>query len=150
MTVTLEVTNTVAKPLLISEKSILPTCGSSTPEGGRHDPTYPEEIISKEGLRVESNSPIAPGETRTLVATARDAAFDAERLSSVIQDADSRFGGLLFFYDSDGTRYVTSISAPTIPAPRERQSDLNGYHTCVMNCSEPDLVKRGAIWQAQQ
>jgi hypothetical protein len=35
-------------------------------------------------------------------------------VSSVIKDADSRFGGLLFFYDSDGTRYLSSISAPTI------------------------------------
>lgn len=114
LTVTLEVTNTVAKPLRLGEFNTA-NVRFINPEGGRHDPTYPEEIISKEGLRVESNSPIAPGETRTLVATARDAAFDAERLSSVIQDADSRFGGLLFFYDSDGTRYVTSISAPTIP-----------------------------------
>jgi methane/ammonia monooxygenase subunit B len=111
---TLEVTNTVGRPIRLGQ-FMTANVQFINREVGRLDSAYPEELMAKDGLRVESDSPIAPGETRTIVVTATDAAFDTERLSSVIKDADSRFGGLLFFYDGDGGRYLSSISAATIP-----------------------------------
>jgi len=33
----------------------------------------------------------------------------------LIRDADTRLGGLLFFFDEDGRRSVASISAAVIP-----------------------------------
>jgi methane/ammonia monooxygenase subunit B len=46
---------------------------------------------------------------------ASDAVWEIEHLSSVIGDADSRFGGLLFLFDDQGNRYLSSISASLIP-----------------------------------
>ena len=36
-------------------------------------------------------------------------------LDGLINDADSRIGGLVFFFDPDGERYVSSITAAVIP-----------------------------------
>ena len=48
--------------------------------------------------------------------TASDAAWEVYRLSDIIYDPDSRFAGLLFFFDAAGNRQVTQIDAPLIPS----------------------------------
>ena len=73
------------------------------------------EYLAKAGLVIEPNSAIQPGTSVNVKIVAADAAWANERLSSVIKDADSRFGGLLFFYDDAGKRYHISVSAPLIP-----------------------------------
>lgn len=77
---------------------------------------YPEDLLAEDGLSVSDNSPIAPGETRTIEAQASDAAWEVYRLSDIIYDPDSRFAGLLFFFDSAGKRQVVQIDAPLIPS----------------------------------
>jgi methane/ammonia monooxygenase subunit B len=77
---------------------------------------YPEDLLAEDGLSVSDNSPIAPGETRTVEVQASDAAWEVYRLSDIIYDPDSRFAGLLFFFDSAGNRQVTQIDAPLIPS----------------------------------
>lgn len=77
---------------------------------------YPEDLLADDGLQVSDNSPIAPGESRTLEVTASDAAWEVYRLSDIIYDPDSRFAGLLFFFDSAGARQVVQIDAPLIPS----------------------------------
>jgi methane/ammonia monooxygenase subunit B len=77
---------------------------------------YPEDLLAEDGLEVSDNSPIAPGETRTVEVTASDAAWEVYRLSDIIYDPDSRFAGLLFFFDAAGNRQVTQIDAPLIPS----------------------------------
>jgi methane/ammonia monooxygenase subunit B len=47
--------------------------------------------------------------------TASDVLWESERLDGLINDADSRIGGLVFFFDSAGERYITSITAAVIP-----------------------------------
>ncbi|WP_251827580.1 bacterial ammonia monooxygenase, subunit AmoB [Methylovulum psychrotolerans] len=74
-----------------------------------------ESVIAAGGLSLDNPSPIQPGEQRTLLVTAGDALWESEKLDGVINDADSRIGGLVFFYDSEGERYVSSISAAVIP-----------------------------------
>jgi methane monooxygenase/ammonia monooxygenase, subunit B len=76
---------------------------------------YPENLLADEGLALADEKPIEPGETRTLRVTATDAAWETERLSDVIYDPDSRFAGLLFFFDSGGKKHVVSIKGPLIP-----------------------------------
>ncbi|NJD05796.1 MAG: methane monooxygenase/ammonia monooxygenase subunit B, partial [Methylococcaceae bacterium] len=55
-------------------------------------------------------------ETRTVEVVASDAAWEVYRLSDIIYDPDSRFAGLLFFFDAAGNRQITQIDAPLIPS----------------------------------
>jgi len=76
---------------------------------------YPDDLLAEEGLTVSDNSPLAPGETRTIEVTASDAAWEVYRLADLIYDPDSRFAGLLFFFDEDGNRQMVMVDAPLIP-----------------------------------
>jgi len=77
---------------------------------------YPEDLLAEDGLDVSDNSALRPGETRTVEVTASDAAWEVYRLSDIIYDPDSRFAGLLFFFDDAGNRQVVQIDAPLIPS----------------------------------
>jgi len=77
---------------------------------------YPDDLLAEEGLTVSDNSPIAPGQSRTIQVTASDAAWEVYRLADLIYDPDSRFAGLLFFYDESGNRQMVTIDAPLIPS----------------------------------
>ena len=74
-----------------------------------------ESVASSEGLSVDNAAPIQPGEQRTMTIAAKDALWESERLDGLINDADSRIGGLLFFYDGTGERYISSLTAAVIP-----------------------------------
>ena len=76
---------------------------------------YPDDLLAEEGLTVSDNSPIAPGQSKTIQVTASDAAWEVYRLADLIYDPDSRFAGLLFFYDAAGNRQMVTIDAPLIP-----------------------------------
>jgi methane/ammonia monooxygenase subunit B len=66
-------------------------------------------------LTLDSDEPIAPGETRTVRVTAADVLWERERLDGLVRDADSRIGGLLFLAASTGQRHVASVSSAVIP-----------------------------------
>ena len=74
-----------------------------------------ESVVATEGLSLDNAAPIQPGEQRTVLMTAGDALWESEKLDGLIKDADSRIGGLVFFFDSAGERYISSISAAVIP-----------------------------------
>jgi len=76
---------------------------------------YPDDLLAEEGLTVSDNSPLAPGQSRTVQVTASDAAWEVYRLADLIYDPDSRFAGLLFFFDQAGNRQLVTIDAPLIP-----------------------------------
>jgi len=76
---------------------------------------YPDDLLAEEGLTVSDNSPLAPGQSRTIQVTASDAAWEVYRLADLIYDPDSRFAGLLFFWDAAGHRQLVTIDAPLIP-----------------------------------
>ncbi len=72
--------------------------------------------LSNEGLTIDDNQAIQPGEQRVLTIIARDAVWESEQLDGLIRDADSRIGGLLFLYDDMlDKRYISSISAAVVP-----------------------------------
>ncbi len=56
-----------------------------------------------------------PGQMRTLKVSATDAAWETERLTSFLNDPDSRFGAMLFFFEPDGTRRIATVGGPIIP-----------------------------------
>jgi methane/ammonia monooxygenase subunit B len=78
--------------------------------------SYPADLLAENGLSQSDNSPIAPGETRTISVSASDAAWEVYRLADLIYDPDSRFAGLLFFYDEAGNTQMVGIDAPLIPS----------------------------------
>ncbi|MBM4208052.1 MAG: methane monooxygenase/ammonia monooxygenase subunit B [Gammaproteobacteria bacterium] len=80
------------------------------------DTGYPDDLLAEEGLTVSDNSPLAPGQTRTVEVTASDAAWEVYRLADLIYDPDSRFAGLLFFTDEAGNRQMVTVDAPLIPS----------------------------------
>jgi len=77
---------------------------------------YPDDLLAEEGLTVSDNSPLAPGQSRTVQVTASDAAWEVYRLADLIYDPDSRFAGLLFFSDEAGNRQMVTVDAPLIPS----------------------------------
>lgn len=85
------------------------------PQAGGPVPARVDGLVAPNGLRTDNPAPIQPGETRQVRIVATDAGWETEKLDGLIRDADSRLGGLLFFYDSDGQRIVSSISAAVIP-----------------------------------
>lgn len=118
MRVVLEITNRYDKPLQLGEfasanlrfvNASLPTATAAV------DPGYPKDLLPKSGLQVEPNAPLEPGETRTVKFVAADVAWEIERLTSLMRDPDSSFGGLLFFYDSDGARHIANVFGTIIP-----------------------------------
>jgi methane/ammonia monooxygenase subunit B len=117
MKMTLEITNKGSTPLKLGEFESA-TVRFINKGVGEVDPKYPDYLMAENGLQVEPSGPIFPGETKTVKVVAADAAWETERLSSLIHDPDSRFGGQLFFYDPAGNRFIERIGAPLIPAFR--------------------------------
>ncbi|MGH8583260.1 MAG: bacterial ammonia monooxygenase, subunit AmoB [Gammaproteobacteria bacterium] len=82
----------------------------------KDDTNYPPQLLAPEGLSVDDNSPIMPGNSKVVTITGTDAAWENERLADVIYDPDSRFGGLLFFLDTtSGFRHVVPVGGPLLP-----------------------------------
>ncbi|TFE72046.1 bacterial ammonia monooxygenase, subunit AmoB [Methylacidiphilum caldifontis] len=61
-------------------------------------------------LQITPNDPILPGETKQLHIKAQGAAWEVERLSTIYKESASRFGGLLFFGDTQGHRNIIAIA----------------------------------------
>jgi methane/ammonia monooxygenase subunit B len=118
LVLTLEVKNEAARPVRLGEFTAasvrfvnrkLPAAVAGL------DPTYPADLVARDGLLVDDDKPIAPGETRTIHITAADAAWETQRLASLMGNPDSSYGGLLFFFDDQGKRIVSEVSGPAIP-----------------------------------
>jgi len=117
MTLRLEVTNNTESPIRLGEFTTA-TVRFINHSVGMMDESarnYPEHLMAEAGLEVDNEAPIAVGETRLIKIVAQDAAWETERLASLVYDPDSRFGGLLFFYDESGKRYITDIGGVLIP-----------------------------------
>jgi len=76
---------------------------------------YPTDYIAPTGLELSDDSPIQPGETRVMTITASDVAWERERLIGLVEGPDNSYGGLLFFFDDAGDRYLSSIGGPILP-----------------------------------
>ncbi len=108
------VTNRGSNPLQISE---FETAGIRFLNAAvyKDDTNYPPQLLAPEGLSVDDNSPIMPGNSKVVTITGTDAAWENERIADVIYDPDSRFGGLIFLIDSSGFRHVVAVGGPLLP-----------------------------------
>ncbi len=75
----------------------------------------PQDVVARNGLVLSDDTDIRPGETRRLRIEATDAAWEIGRLTSFLTDADSKIGGLLFFFDTQGNRYIAELGGPILP-----------------------------------
>jgi methane/ammonia monooxygenase subunit B len=116
--ITMQVTNRTARPVRLGEFTAanlrfvnqnVPAAVAGVPAG------YPQDLLARSGLVVTPDDPIAPGETREIKVEAADAAWETERLASLMGNPDSSYGALLFFFDSQGKRTVSEVSGPAIP-----------------------------------
>ncbi len=114
MQMTLTITNNGDRPVRLGE-FMTASVRFLDPEVLEDETGYPDDLLAEEGLTVSDNSPLAPGETRTVNVTASDAAWEVYRLADLIYDPDSRFAGLLFFFDDEGNRQMVMVDAPLIP-----------------------------------
>jgi methane/ammonia monooxygenase subunit B len=76
---------------------------------------YPDDMLAENGISMDDNAPIMPGQTKTVTMTATDAAWETQRLADLIYDPDSRFGGLIHFIDSGGYKYIVEVGGALIP-----------------------------------
>ncbi|MBV1932527.1 MAG: methane monooxygenase/ammonia monooxygenase subunit B [Porticoccaceae bacterium] len=73
-----------------------------------------EEMISRDGLTVSIDT-IAPGQSVDVDLVASDALWEKYRMTGLIHDPDSRFAGLIFYYDDVGTRYYQEVGGAVLP-----------------------------------
>lgn len=74
-----------------------------------------EEMVSKNGLSV-SVDVIAPGQEVDVLLKAEDALWEKYRMTGLIYDPDSRFAGMLFYYDAQGNRYQQEVGGAVLPS----------------------------------
>lgn len=67
-------------------------------------------------LKVEPFGPINPGQTATVKVDATDADWEYQRLAELIYDSDSRYGGVLEFFDAEKNRQIVEVGGPVIPS----------------------------------
>lgn len=116
---TLRVTNRTAQAVRLGEFTAanLRFVNQGVPAAVAGVPTgYPEDLMARNGLVVTPDEPIPPGETREITVEAADAAWETERLASLMGNPDSSYGALLFFFDAQGKRAVSEVSGPAIPS----------------------------------
>lgn len=118
MRLSVEITNHADQPLGIGEFTTanLRFVNKNLPAAVQAvHPSFPRDLVPANGLMMDSSTPLAPGETRLVKLEATDAAWELERLVSFLSNVDSRTGGLIFFYDAKGSRYISEVSGPIIP-----------------------------------
>ncbi|HYM03107.1 MAG TPA: bacterial ammonia monooxygenase, subunit AmoB [Stellaceae bacterium] len=118
MKMALRVTNNLDHPVQLGEfatANLRFVDFGLAPAAASVSPTYPKDLVARNGLKIDDNTPLNPGESRAIKVEATDVAWEVERLTSFINDPDSRFGALLFFYDNQQARHIATIGGPIVP-----------------------------------
>ena len=114
LTIRTKMTNNGDGPIRISEFSTA-NIRFLNAEVGLGETYEGEEMVALDGLTA-SVSVIAPGQTVDVVLVASDALWEQYRMTGLIHDPDSRFAGLLFYYDDEGTRYYQELGGAVLPS----------------------------------
>ena len=73
-----------------------------------------EEMVSKDGLTASVDT-IQPGQTVEVELVASDALWEQYRMTGLIHDPDSRFAGMIFYYDENGQRFFQEVGGAVLP-----------------------------------
>ena len=113
LTMRMNLTNHGDSPLIIKEFVTAnirflngPVSGAKVVEG--------EELVAGDSLHT-SVSVVEPGQSVDLVVKAEDSLWETQRMTGLIYDPDSRFAGLLFYEDAEGSRYYQEVGGPILP-----------------------------------
>ena len=115
MRIHLRATNNGDQPVSIGEFTTAGIRFTNKVGAAHSDPDYPEELIAKEGLTLDNEGPINPGETAEVKIESKDVLWEVQRLVDILHDPDQRFAGLLMSWTDSGERLINPIHAPVIP-----------------------------------
>ena len=73
-----------------------------------------EEMVSRDGLTASVDT-IQPGQTVEVELVASDALWEQYRMTGLIHDPDSRFAGMIFYYDENGQRFFQEVGGAVLP-----------------------------------
>ncbi len=109
----LKMTNNSDSPLRIGE-FLTANIRFLNPDIGEGEIYEGEEMVSKDGLTVSVDT-IQPGQTVDVELVASDALWEQYRMTGLIHDPDSRFAGMIFYYDENGERYFQEVGGAVLP-----------------------------------
>jgi methane/ammonia monooxygenase subunit B len=109
----IKVTNNTDSPIKLGEYTSA-NIRWMNPEVSQAEPADSHDPVASNGMSYEGGA-VYPGETKILKVKCTDAAWETYRLAKLIYDPDSRFGGLIFFFDEEGNRSVVAIGGPLLP-----------------------------------
>ncbi len=112
--VTLDITNNSKHTYRIGEFSTANLRFINKAVLGDIKPKDESDLMATSGLFIEGGE-IRAGETTRITLYADDALWETYRLTSLIYDPDSRFAGMLFFYDENNQRIQYEIGGPMLP-----------------------------------
>ena len=113
LTMNLTLTNNNKSPIRLAE-FLTANIRFMNPEVNEGEIYEGEEMVAKAGLTASVNT-IAPGKTVKVELVASDALWEQYRMTGMINDPDSRFAGLIFYYDDDGERYYQEVGGSILP-----------------------------------
>lgn len=73
------------------------------------------DMVAPESVNVPAQTVIQPGQTSKVTISIQDSLWEQERLTSVAEEPDVAFSGLLFFYDDQGHRYYHEVGGQLKP-----------------------------------
>ncbi|OUS10043.1 hypothetical protein A9Q89_11915 [Gammaproteobacteria bacterium 53_120_T64] len=109
----LQLTNNSAGPLRIGE-FLTANIRFLNPDVNEGEIYEGEEMVSKDGLTVSVDT-IQPGQTVDVELVASDALWEQYRMTGLIHDPDSRFAGMIFYYDENGERFFQEVGGAVLP-----------------------------------
>ncbi|PCJ38280.1 MAG: methane monooxygenase/ammonia monooxygenase subunit B [Cellvibrionales bacterium] len=113
LTMNLTLTNNNKSPIHLAE-FLTANIRFMNPEVNEGEIYEGEEMVAKAGLTASVNT-IAPGKTVKVELVASDALWEQYRMTGMINDPDSRFAGLIFYYDDNGERYFQEVGGSILP-----------------------------------
>ena len=108
-------TNNGTEPLTIGEFTTAGIRFTNKAGAARLDPNYPAELVAADGLTMDYEGAIQPGQTVDVKIESKDVLWEVQRLVDILHDPDQRFAGLVMSYTNSGERMVNPVWAPVLP-----------------------------------
>ncbi|MCP9448432.1 MAG: methane monooxygenase/ammonia monooxygenase subunit B [Nitrospira sp.] len=112
---TLHATNNGTEPISIGEFTTAGIRFTNAVGAKYMDPNYPVELVALNGLTMDKEEPIQPGQTVDIHLESKDVLWEVQRLVDILHDPDQRFAGLLMSWTESGERLINPIWAPVLP-----------------------------------
>lgn len=112
---TIHVTNNGTEPTTVGEFTTAGIRFTNKVGASKMDPNYPPELVALDGLTMDVERAIEPGETVDIHIESKDVLWEVQRLVDILHDPDQRFAGLLMSWTESGERLINPIWAPVLP-----------------------------------